>query len=165
MALSLEQDIQKVAEAGLITHDFHRGNAYGGMVTRSAGEERRGREAELASLEALFLATVDESSARLVLLTSPAGNGKSRLRQELIERLRRAGHPFELLSGAAEVTSAGAPLQILAHALRRTAGLHDGDPIELQQKLLRERVVVADDGPALADRSPAPPRRARASRP
>ncbi|MFO0694603.1 MAG: sulfate ABC transporter substrate-binding protein [Polyangiales bacterium] len=35
VALSLEQDIQKVAEAGLITHDFHRGNAYGGMVTRS----------------------------------------------------------------------------------------------------------------------------------
>ncbi len=100
-----------------------------------------GREAELASLEAMFLAAVDESSARLVLLTSPAGNGKSRLRQELIERLRRSGQVFELLSGWAEVTSAGAPLQVLANALRRSAGLQDGDPPDEQRRVLRERVA------------------------
>ena len=48
-----------------------------------------GRDRELALLEGTFEECVDEPVARAVLVTAAAGGGKSRLRHELVERLRR----------------------------------------------------------------------------
>jgi len=49
-----------------------------------------GRERELANLLALFEECRTEPVARAVLVTGPAGAGKSRLRRELLDAIRRA---------------------------------------------------------------------------
>ena len=59
-----------------------------------------GRDRELGQLELIFRESVEEGIARAVLVTAPAGGGKSRLRYELLQRLRSTGEPFELLDRA-----------------------------------------------------------------
>jgi hypothetical protein len=100
-----------------------------------------GRDAELAALEAAYLASAG-GEARAVLITAPAGIGKSRLRHEFLRRL--AARPHE--GPAPEVWLArgdplgAAPFGMLGAALRRAAGILDGEPLELRQRKLRARV-------------------------
>ena len=48
-----------------------------------------GRERELGQMELTLRECIDEAVARTVLVIAPAGAGKSRLRFELVQRLRR----------------------------------------------------------------------------
>ena len=52
-----------------------------------------GRERELALLSGMFEQCVAESMASAVLVTAPAGVGKSRLRYEFVRKLHRTGSP------------------------------------------------------------------------
>jgi tetratricopeptide (TPR) repeat protein len=100
------------------------------------------RDAELASLEAMFRAAVEEPGARAVLVTAPAGVGKSRLRHELLRRLRAGDFSStEIMMGRGDPISAGAPFVLLGEALRRAAGLFDGEPLAVRQRKLRGRVA------------------------
>jgi hypothetical protein len=99
-----------------------------------------GREAELGSLEALFVGCVEESEARAVLVTAPPGAGKSRLRHELLRRIERRGEPVTILAGRGDAMSAGAPYGILAAAIRALVGVSSDAAPEEQRRLLRARV-------------------------
>ena len=99
-----------------------------------------GRQRELITLEATYAECAAESVARAVLVTAPVGYGKSRVRHELLRRLRRQDTPPELLIGQGDSLTAGAPFAIIAQALRRAAGIRDGEPLAVRQQKLRARV-------------------------
>jgi eukaryotic-like serine/threonine-protein kinase len=100
-----------------------------------------GREAELGTLAALFAACVDEPQARAVLVTAPAGVGKSRLRYEFMRQLRARPDALEIWMGRCDPMSAGAPFGLLGDAIRRAMGLFEGEPLGVQQKKLRARIA------------------------
>ncbi|WP_437720096.1 serine/threonine-protein kinase [Sorangium sp. So ce861] len=100
-----------------------------------------GRDRELALLEAAFAHCVDESTPSAVLVTAPAGAGKSRLRTELLRRLRDRGEEMEVWIGRGDPMGAGSAFALLASALRRAMGLFDGEPIEARQHKIRARVA------------------------
>ena len=98
-----------------------------------------GRRRELDVLTGLWRECVDDSVARLALITGAPGIGKSRLRRELVEGLGRdAG---TLLVGRGDPVQAGAPFGLLADAIRRAAGFLDGDPIVVRRAKLRARLA------------------------
>ncbi len=99
-----------------------------------------GRQRELITLEATYAECAEESVARAVLVTAPVGFGKSRLRHELLRRLRRQETPPEVLIGQGDSVTAGAPFAIIAQAVRRAAGIRDGEPLAVRQQKLRARV-------------------------
>jgi tetratricopeptide (TPR) repeat protein len=112
-----------------------------GRVTECVGRNR-----EIAALEAIFAQCAQESVARAVLVTAPAGTGKSRLRNELVARLRR-GHELEIWTGRADPMRAGSAFGLIAQMLRQACGTSEGDPLEERQQRLRSRVArhVSDD--------------------
>ena len=104
-----------------------------------------GREQELATLEAVFSTCVQESVARVVLVSAPPGMGKSRLRHEFVRRLsaRHGDAAPQLFFGRGDLMSAGSPYDLVAQALRRQCGVVDGAPLAAQQERLRARVAQA----------------------
>jgi tetratricopeptide (TPR) repeat protein len=96
-----------------------------------------GRDAELATLAAIWQHCVHERAARVVLVTGDAGVGKSRLRHELLCRL---GPDVEVWMGRGDPLRAGAAFALLAPAIRAAAGVLDGEPPELRRAKLRARV-------------------------
>ena len=99
-----------------------------------------GRERELAALEATYDECLTEPVARVVLVTAPAGVGKSRLRHELLQKLACHDEPPQVWLGRGDPMRAGSPFAMLAPALRRSAGILDGEPLELRRRKLRARV-------------------------
>ncbi len=106
-----------------------------------------GREAELGALEATFDSTQDERVARAVLVTGPAGVGKSRLREETIARLRERTAGLEVLFARGDPVGAGSPFGLVGSALRRAAGILEGEPIETKRRKLRGRIGRHLSGP------------------
>ncbi len=105
-----------------------------------------GRRKELDMLLSTFSESADDSRARAVLVTGVAGMGKSRLRYEFLSRVTE-GRPVTVLTGAGDPVGAGSPFGMLGGALRRHAGIREGEPIESKQARLRAAVasVVAPD--------------------
>jgi eukaryotic-like serine/threonine-protein kinase len=99
-----------------------------------------GRERELALLEDTFTECTEEPVARALLVTAPAGGGKSRLRHELLDRLRAGGRRFELLAGRADAISSGSPFGLLGPAIRAAAGVAAGEPDARRRDKLLARV-------------------------
>jgi eukaryotic-like serine/threonine-protein kinase len=99
-----------------------------------------GRERELVVLEGVVTAGASESSASVVLVTGPAGAGKSRLLRELSDRIGRRGDGVEILYGRGDSLAEGSPFGMIADALRRAAGIRDGEPLASRRLKLRERV-------------------------
>jgi serine/threonine protein kinase/tetratricopeptide (TPR) repeat protein len=108
-----------------------------------------GRRHDLALLRALYDGCVEESRARAVVLTAPEGMGKSRLAHELLRSIEEASPRPEVLRGQGDSLSAGSPFVMLASALRRAAGLRDGEPIEARRSKLRERIARSLPGASL----------------
>jgi serine/threonine protein kinase/tetratricopeptide (TPR) repeat protein len=106
-----------------------------GKVTPTVGRER-----DVELLERVFDDCRSEPSARAVLVKGPAGGGKSRLRHELLQRLRQQGASFELLWGRADSMQGASPFGLLAPALRKAAGIEHGDPIETRREKVRTAV-------------------------
>jgi hypothetical protein len=100
-----------------------------------------GRARELGTLQALLDECRSEEVARLVVVTGPAGAGKSRLRYELHRRL----HDVEVWIGRGDPMRAGSPFGLLGEALRRAAGVLEGEPEAAQQGKLRARVARHTD--------------------
>jgi hypothetical protein len=141
------------ATAGLLDARFDVDGDAGGLWLRgerTGTEEPRtvlgrrtacvGRERELAVLDALYAQCRDEPVARAVIITGPAGAGKSRLRHELLVRLRARGERFELLVGRGDTVRAGSPYVVLAQAVRRAAAIRPGDAPHVQWLKLRARL-------------------------
>ena len=105
-----------------------------------------GRDRELDALLAMVAEARDEGEARAALVTAPPGYGKSRLRRELVRRLRMRGEPVEVWMGRGDPMRSGAPFGILADAVKSAAGFDDAEPIESQRRKIEERARrVLDD--------------------
>ncbi|MFY0581624.1 AAA family ATPase [Cystobacter fuscus] len=101
----------------------------------------RGPGAELALLELTFNECVEESTARAVLVTAPAGVGKSRLRHEFLRRLEQRESPPLVLVGRGDPMSRGTSYGLLGMALRGLCGIVDAQPPEEQRARLSERIA------------------------
>jgi tetratricopeptide (TPR) repeat protein len=99
-----------------------------------------GREQELALLHMAFTTCVEESTAQALLVTAPAGAGKSRLRHEFLRRLERHEPPPLVLLGRGDPMSAGSADGLLAQALRRLCGISSGEPLEERRARLTQRL-------------------------
>jgi len=99
-----------------------------------------GRERELVMLEGYFAECVADDVARAVLVTAPAGVGKSRLRYELLRTLRHRGDPHEVWTSRGDPMRAGSPFGMLAQIIRSAAGAQDGEPPRVQREKIRARV-------------------------
>ncbi|WP_437875275.1 serine/threonine-protein kinase [Sorangium sp. So ce513] len=142
--------------AGLIGGRFDVGEDAAGRVLHGARDERTaqllgkpttyvGRERELAMLEAEVDRCIDERAAGAVLVTAEAGMGKSRLRQELIRKLRERGDRIEIWIGQGDPMGAGAAFGLLASALRHALGIAEGEPLEARQRKVRARVAQHEE--------------------
>jgi tetratricopeptide (TPR) repeat protein len=111
-----------------------------GKVTECVGRDR-----EIASLAAIFGQCAIESVARAVLVTAPAGVGKSRLRNELVNRVRNASEAQpaarEIWTTRADPMRAGSAFGLLAQMLRQACGIAESEPIAVQQERLRARIT------------------------
>ncbi|AKT36909.1 protein kinase domain-containing protein [Chondromyces crocatus] len=100
-----------------------------------------GRDHEMGILRAVLEQCCEEPTARAVLVSAPAGVGKSRLRYELLRQVRERSEPVQVWLGYGDPMSAGSPYRMLGQMLRREAGLQGGEPPELAQQRLRARVA------------------------
>ncbi len=100
-----------------------------------------GRERELQNLESILRESIDEPIARAVLVTAPAGFGKSRLRYELLRRVERLEDRVTVLTANGDPMSAGAPYSMIRPAIKRVADIHDGEPLASRQAKLQRRVA------------------------
>ncbi len=105
-----------------------------------------GRDAELATLQGVVAQSASESVARVVLVTGPAGTGKSRIRQELMVRARAASADTALWIARGDSVGGGAPFGMLAQVIRREAGVLEGESAEESRAKLLAR--TARDLPA-----------------
>ncbi|APR80914.1 Adenylate cyclase [Minicystis rosea] len=107
-----------------------------------------GRDRELSLLEHTFAECAEEPVARAVLVTAPAGIGKSRLAHELIRRVRANTPDAAIWIGRGDSLRAGSPFALLGQVLRNACGIRDGEPLAARRaKLLarvRERVAPGE---------------------
>jgi hypothetical protein len=111
-----------------------------------------GRDRELGTLDDVFDECISEPLARVVLVTAAPGLGKSRLRYEFLRRVQEREQPVEVWMARGDVMKAGSPFGLLAPAIRRAAGIVEGELIARRQKL-RARVsrhVPAAEVPRVA---------------
>ncbi len=148
--------------AGLLDARFDVGGDADGLELRGereAGKARRtlcgratpfvGRGRELALLEAVCSESASEGVARAVLVTAPAGAGKTRLFQELAARLSGG----QMWIGRGDPMKVGSPFGLAAAMVRRAASLSDDEPLEVRQRTRRARVarqVAAAEVPRVA---------------
>ncbi|HUS31109.1 MAG TPA: protein kinase, partial [Kofleriaceae bacterium] len=140
--------------AGLLDTRFEVGGDEAGLYLlgeRDLVEARRtllgkptpcvGRDRELGVLAGLFDECVSEPMARAVIITGSAGVGKSRVRYELLRRIKQREEPVETWIGRGDPLRTGSPFGMIAPALRRASGIADGEPIEVRRQKLRARVM------------------------
>jgi tetratricopeptide (TPR) repeat protein len=106
-----------------------------------------GRLRELSTLEGVLAGCISEPVASAVLVVGAAGTGKSRLRREFLDKVRLLNDRVEIVTGSADSLCPGTPFGIVADAVRRAAGIRDGDPLEEKRRKLLHRV-----GPPMAGR-------------
>jgi tetratricopeptide (TPR) repeat protein len=100
-----------------------------------------GREKELALLEATWRECVEDSVSRAVVVTGPAGQGKSRLRHELVDRVMRGWPHARVLMARADPVGAGSSFLLARQLVRAAAGLREGAPLAEQDPALRTYVA------------------------
>ncbi|MDH5493475.1 MAG: AAA family ATPase, partial [Myxococcales bacterium] len=99
-----------------------------------------GRKRELGALLALLEESAEEPVARAVLVTAPAGGGKSRLASEFLMALGRLEEPPLILFGRGDPMREGSPFSAMARAIRFEAGIVEGEPVALQHRKLELRL-------------------------
>lgn len=118
-----------------------------------------GRARELASLRAAWTECIDESMARVVLISGPMGIGKSRLAQQFLRSIRdiirdsdgnldmtpgeERGIRVEIAEAGGNAMGVSSPLELLAHLIRGIAGIQEGEAIDTRRDKLAGRVRAA----------------------
>lgn len=113
-----------------------------------------GRDRELRTLHAILDESIGAPLSQVVLVTGPAGAGKSRVRYELMRQLDERHPELRVWLGRGDPMRAGAPFGILAQALRRALGIGEGDPREVQRAKLSDhvgRLGPAGDGERIGE--------------
>jgi serine/threonine protein kinase len=101
-----------------------------------------GREWEIGSIESIFRTCVDEGEARPLLVTAPAGMGKSRLAHEAVGILRRAFPETEVWWGRGDALRARTALGLLGQVVRSASGAGESEPPEDQRRRFAQRVAT-----------------------
>ncbi|MRG95096.1 serine/threonine-protein kinase PknK [Polyangium spumosum] len=99
-----------------------------------------GRESELAILMALVDECFDEPLSRAAVILGPPGMGKSRLRHELLRKLRERQDAIGVWVGQGDPMSQNSPFALVGQMLRGQAGLSGGMPLDVQRQRLRARL-------------------------
>jgi tetratricopeptide (TPR) repeat protein len=99
-----------------------------------------GRDREIAVLDGVFGECIEESVARVVLVTGAPGIGKSRIRDEFVRSPKRLAEA-QIWIARGDPIRAGSAFGLLAEALHGAAGVHAGEPLGTRQKKLRARVA------------------------
>ncbi|XXX79316.1 protein kinase [Sorangium sp. So ce134] len=99
-----------------------------------------GREQELSMLLGAIDGCIEEATPCGALVIAAPGMGKSRLRHELLRRLRARSPSVEVLFASGAPMSAGSPYGLLGEALRRLCDVRVGDPPAEQEAKVRRRV-------------------------
>jgi tRNA A-37 threonylcarbamoyl transferase component Bud32/tetratricopeptide (TPR) repeat protein len=98
-----------------------------------------GRDRELRMALELVSASLEEGSPRAVIILGAAGMGKSRLRHEIVERIRLGSGPGVTIEvGRGDSIAQGSPFSILGSALRSTAQITAGERLAVQRKKLAD---------------------------
>ena len=100
-----------------------------------------GREQELSILDMSFAHCCAEMQSQAVLITAAPGAGKTRLRQEFMQRLQRRAQPPTVLLGLGVSLSSGAPYGLLVDALRRFCGIRATEEAQLAHHHLMTRCI------------------------
>lgn len=105
-----------------------------------------GRDWELRSLEEHFDECLEENSARAVLVTAPAGRGKSRLVHEFLRVVKTRGDAISVWIGRGDPLRAGSAFALLGQSIRGACGIRDGEPLVVRRTRLFSRIheCVAD---------------------
>lgn len=98
-----------------------------------------GRDKELSLLERTLNECVEDSVARVALVVGAPGQGKSRLRHELVTRVHQ-DDSARVLMARADPVGAGSALLLIRQLVRGAVGLHGGDPATHQYRRLRDYV-------------------------
>ncbi|MDI1451433.1 serine/threonine-protein kinase [Polyangium sp. 6x1] len=99
-----------------------------------------GRERELALLVAAIEGSMEHAEPAGAIVYAPPGMGKSRLRHELLRRLRARPLAVRVLFGSGAPLSAGSPYGVLGEALRRLCEVEVGDPPARKEEKIRRRL-------------------------
>ncbi|UQA63042.1 serine/threonine-protein kinase PknK [Polyangium aurulentum] len=102
-----------------------------------------GRERELRNIEASIEESITEEVCRAVIVTAPAGAGKSRLRQELTRSLRKQRPELAIWIGRGDMVRTGSAFSLLGSALRHAAGITGSEPPEARRDKLRALASIA----------------------
>ncbi len=104
-----------------------------GRVTTCVGRDR-----ELGMLELLLDGCIEDSRARIALISGPAGLGKSLLCHEFLRRTTGRPGVAAVLQGCADVMNRGTSLSALGQVLRRLCKIQSSQsPAEQRQALAR----------------------------
>ena len=101
-----------------------------------------GRERDLRNVSELVQEGFDERSSRAVLVTGPVGMGKSRLRQELLRKLREQHPDLALIVGRGDSLGVGAPLGLLGFGLRNALGIQVGESLDVARAKLTSAIAA-----------------------
>ncbi len=108
-----------------------------------------GREREVDRLLGLCQEAIEDGAARVAVVVGNAGAGKSRLKFELVQRLRTALPGIRWLSAQGDAMRANAPFSVLTSMLYAWAELGAHDTLAIKQHKLSTRVM----GTVTADRA------------
>jgi tetratricopeptide (TPR) repeat protein len=100
-----------------------------------------GRDWELDALATILDECIEEPRARAVVVTGPAGMGKSRLGAEFVQRVRERRGEVAIWIGRGDSLRAGSTLDLLAQALRGALGIREGEPLADRRDRIRDRVA------------------------
>lgn len=106
-----------------------------------------GRNRLLRQLEAAFEGCAEDRAAEAFVVVGVAGVGKSRLRAELLRRLRADRPDLQVLSAWGDALRAQVPYGLASRSLRAAFGVIDGAPPEEQQGAVRDAIAAVAPEP------------------
>lgn len=112
-----------------------------------------GRERELAILDATLAACIDGAGPKAVIVTAPAGTGKSRVRHEWLRRLTEREDAPAVLQCRGDPMHTATPYGQVAQVIRRAAGVLEREPravVHAKLDVHVRRVLPETEAPRVA---------------
>ena len=112
-----------------------------GRVLLGKSHALLGRDAELARLERLVDQCANSATAQVAMLVAPVGGGKTRLCDELCQRLGQRSLPMTIMRGRIDPLRTGAPFGLLQSALRSAAAASSDPSVAAVRDRIESHVV------------------------